>query len=685
MKRVMKGFYNRMMEDIFSSRALPRAKKDRYAAEDIEVLEGLEPVRRRPGMYIGGTDLASLHRLAHEVIDNAVDEAMTGAADTIECRLYADGRFSVQDNGRGIPFDAHPRYREKSALEVILTMLHSGGKFSGNHYAVSGGLHGVGLSVVNALAVELTAEVARDGQGVVMKCARGAVVEGIRKTKLDFRRGTRIIFYPDPEIFNTLRFDAARLFRLVESKAYLNKGVRMRWFYEEGQSSEGAAKGAERAVPSAKECFYPKGLKDFLEKKIQGYDVVQKDFFSGTAIEDTKQGKVEWAIAWVPPGHGVHFCHSWCNSVRTPQGGSHELGLRTALARSLRHYGEMAGHKKASQITPEDIMAGACILLSVFIKEPQFQGQTKEKLLSPDALRIVDNTLRDHLDHWLASDKGRAQALLALFMEQAEERQRRRAARDLARKTPATRIHLPGKLADCRNRKEAELFLVEGDSAGGSAKQARDRNIQAVLPLRGKILNVTNASAEKLAGNQEIKDLCVVLGCGTKEEYDEEKLRYDKVIIMTDADVDGAHIASLLMTFFFTQIPRLIEQGHLYLACPPLYRLTQGAKMLYAQDDHDKDHLLEKEFRQGSKVSISRFKGLGEMPATQLKATTMARDKRTLIQVHLPDAEKGFTEKYQRLETEKLVDSLMGRDAEKRYHYILKHAGFAENLDVLDI
>jgi len=661
------------MNDLFSSAAKKSAD---YSAKDIEVLEGLEPVRRRPGMYIGGTDERAMHHLVAEVLDNSMDEAVAGHASRIEVELEADGFVTVTDNGRGIPIDPHPKFKDKSALEVILTTLHSGGKFSGKVYQTSGGLHGVGLSVVNALADKLEIEVARDKQLFLQTYARGKPASKLKRGGNVNRRGTKIRFHADPEIFGKeAHFQPARLYRMARSKAYLYRGVEIRWRCDPALIGKGDETPAEAVL------HFPGGLGDFLAASLEGRQTVTSTPFAGEAKLPDDQGRLEWAIAW--PADGEGFLNSYCNTVPTPEGGTHEAGLRSGLTRSLKAYGELTGNRKAAQITPEDVCGGAAMMLSLFIREPQFQGQTKEKLASVEAARLVEATIKDHFDHWLPADTARANDLVDRVVELVEERLRRRQDRETERKTATRKLRLPGKLADCtRNSAEGtELFLVEGDSAGGSAKQARERETQAVLPLRGKILNVASASTEKLAQNQELIDLIQALGSGTRDKFDEKKLRYERIIIMTDADVDGAHIASLLMTFFYREMPGLIEKGHLFLAQPPLYRLSQGGTVTYARDDRHKDELMKTAFNGKGKVEISRFKGLGEMPASQLKETTMDRNKRILLRVVVPDR-YADADRAEHRETSKLVESLMGRKPELRFAFIQEHAKLAQNLDV---
>ena len=650
-------------------KAAPSAEAG-YTAADIEVLEGLEPVRRRPGMYIGGTDEKALHHLFAEVIDNAMDEAVAGHATWIDVHYEADGYLSVTDNGRGIPVDPHPKFKKKSALEVILTTLHAGGKFESKVYNTSGGLNGVGVSVVNALSERLEVEVARGKKLYRQTFARGVPDGSLEKLgPVMNRRGTTVRFKPDPEIFKSSAvFKPGRLFRMARSKAYLFGGVEIRW------KCAPELIGPKDDTPENATFHFPGGLKDFLTGTIEGKTRVVDDLFSGRIEKKGGHGSVEWTLGWIADADG--FLSSYCNTVPTPDGGTHEAGLRAALNKGLKAYAELVGNKKGNQITADDVLVSAGAMLSVFIREPEFQGQTKDKLATQEAARIVEAAVRDAFDHWLSANPQVASKLLDWVIERSEERLKRRRDKEVSRQSATRRLRLPGKLADCtaRGADGTEIFIVEGDSAGGSAKQARNRKTQAVLPLRGKILNVANASSAKLSQNQLLSDLIQALGVGTGARYRDGDLRYERVVIMTDADVDGAHIASLLITFFYREMPSLIENGHLYLAVPPLYKLTQGAKSAYARDDAHKDALMESEFSGRGKVEISRFKGLGEMMASQLKETTMDPEKRTLLQVAIDEDEKAATTR--------VVADLMGSKPEARFKFIQERAAFVSDLDI---
>ena len=648
------------MSDLFgfSAEEKTNVKENSYTADDIQVLEGLEPVRMRPGMYIGGTDENALHHLISEVLDNSMDEAVAGYASQIHIEMLADGSVSIADNGRGIPVDNHPKFPDKSALEVILTTLHSGGKFSNKAYQTSGGLHGVGISVVNALAENLTVEVFRDGVAYTQKYSRGLPLTTLEQSPtLKKLKGTKITFAADPEIFGVnLKFKPKRIYDLAKSKAYLYKGVRIHWSCAPELITAGEV--LENDV-----IHFPGGLKDYLDSHLDKDGIIGGEIFAGNVEIKIANIKVEWAIAW---HDAKEFVKSYCNTIPTPMGGTHEQGTRAALSRGIKIYGEMTGNKKVSQIMPDDILESACIMLSVFIKDPVFQGQTKDKLVSNGIAKHIENVIKDHFDHWLIDNKKSSELLVQHFIDNAEHRLSRKNERNVSRKTAVQKLRLPGKLADCSKTtaEGTELFLVEGDSAGGSAKQARDRHTQAILPLRGKILNVANATSQKISDNQEIQDLETALNCGSLSQYNEENLRYEKVIIMTDADVDGAHIASLLMTFFYLRMPKLIKNGHLYLAKPPLYRLVQGVDSYYANSDEHKEELMKKLSKNKKNIEVGRFKGLGEMTPAQLKETTMNPKTRSLYKINVDDFEN----------IDRIVDDLMGKKPEKRFQFIQENS-----------
>ncbi|WP_340242835.1 DNA topoisomerase IV subunit B [Roseobacter sp. HKCCA2468] len=653
-----------MADDLLGQAASEQA----YDASSIEVLEGLEPVRKRPGMYIGGTDERALHHLVAEILDNSMDEAVAGHANRIEIELAADYTVTIRDNGRGMPIDPHPKFPDKSALEVILCTLHAGGKFSGKAYQTSGGLHGVGASVVNALSDHLRVEVARNRTLYAQEFSRGLPQGGLQNLgAAPNRRGTQVSFHADEQLFGSHRFKPARLFKMVRSKAYLFSGVEIRW--------KSAIDDGE--TPQEATFHFPGGLADYLGEVLGNAATYAQAPFAGKVEFQERfgaAGSVEWAINWTPARDG--FIQSYCNTVPTPEGGTHEAGFWAAILKGIRAYGELAGNRKAANITREDLTAGGCALVSCFIAEPEFVGQTKDRLATTEAARMVEGAVRDRFDNWLAADTKSAGAILDFLILRAEERLRRRQEKETQRKSATKRLRLPGKLVDCSatNREGTELFIVEGDSAGGSAKMARDRKTQALLPLRGKILNVLGAASSKMGQNQEINDLCQALGVSMGTKFNVEDLRYDKIIIMTDADVDGAHIASLLMTFFFTQMRPMIDQGHLYLACPPLFRLTQGAHRVYALDEAEKESWMARGLGGRGKIDVSRFKGLGEMDAKDLKETTMDPASRKLIRVTVDEDTPG--------ETGDLVERLMGKKPELRFQYIQDNARFVEELDV---
>lgn len=652
------------MKNIFD----PSSKKPNasYTAEHIEVLEGLEPVRKRPGMYIGGTDEKALHHLVAEIFDNSMDEAVSGFATKIAIHV-SSLKITISDNGRGIPVDPHPKFPGKSALEVILTTLHSGGKFKDDVYQTAGGLHGVGLSVVNALSKNLDIEVRRQG-----KLWHQSYSKGVPQTKLEekefspsfFSQGTTIAFEADAEIFGeNIQFKPKTIYGFVKAKAFLFKGIEILWSCDEKTED----------VPKKETIKFPNGLNDFLSKELENQETLLEKPFEGNAHFSDNQGRLEWIINWIESDNG--FYQTYCNTIPTILGGTHETGFRSGILKAVKAFGDRVGNKRIAQLTSEDLFTRSCFLLSVFIKQPQFQGQTKEKLVSADAARLVEGVIKDQFEHWLIRHKDESAHIIEYWFANMEERLRKRQDKEMQRATPTKRLRLPGKLADCASDKSqnTEIFLVEGDSAGGSAKQARDRKNQAILPLRGKILNVVSATIEKLQGNQELSDLTLALGCGSGRAFDIQKLRYERVIIMTDADVDGAHIASLLITFFYKEMPDLIRQGHVYLAQPPLYRLSQGQKSMYAKDDEHKELLLKTQFKQNSHVDISRFKGLGEMPPAQLKETTMSPKNRVLLRVMMPERE---------VEVIDLVEALMGKKPELRFNFIQENAFKAQELDI---
>ena len=647
---------------------LSELENPEYDASSIEVLEGLEPVRKRPGMYIGGTDERALHHMVSEILDNSMDEAVAGHANRIEVELKENYEISIRDNGRGVPIDPHPKYPDKSALEVIFCTLHAGGKFSGKAYQTSGGLHGVGASVVNALSSSMVVQVARNKELYEQSFSRGIALGNLEKIgNASNRRGTYVTFLPDKEIFGNHKFKPSRLFKSIRSKAYLFSGVEIRW---KSEINDGE-------TPTDATFHFPGGLSDFLNETLNGVSAYAHNPFAGSVDFNEKfqiPGKVEWAINWTPSRDG--FVKSYCNTVPTPEGGTHESGFWAAILKSIKTYGERINSRKSKDITREDLTLGSCALVSCFIQEPEFVGQTKDRLATVEAQKLVENSVRDHFDNWLASDSKSANAILDFLILRAEERLRRRQEKETARKSATKRLRLPGKLVDCSEstRVGTELFIVEGDSAGGSAKMARDRKTQALLPLRGKILNVLGAASAKLGTNQEINDLTQALGTSLGSKFNIDDLRYDKIIIMTDADVDGAHIASLLMTFFFTQMRPLIDHGHLYLACPPLFRLTQGSNRVYCKDQIERDKWISEGLGGKGKIEVSRFKGLGEMDAKDLKQTTMDPTSRKLIRVSIDEDHRG--------ETDDLVDRLMGKKPELRYQYIQSNARFVNELDV---
>ena len=653
---------------------------NKYDASDIEVLEGLEPVRLRPGMYIGGTDEKAWHHLPVEIMDNSIDEAVAGFAKKIVVNLIDSKTIEITDDGRGIPVDEHPKYPGKSALEVILTTLHSGGKFNNNVYKTSGGLHGVGSAVVNALSSEMIVTVSRDGFEWTQTFSRGKTTSPITKGTPTKAHGTRVRFTIDDKIFGeNAVFKPVKIYRMARAKSFLSRGVKIEWHCNPALITE------DMNIESDKVFYYPNGVADFVAEKTDSKPRILPKIFSGSIDFPDDAGRVEWALTVLTDENGAAsddgFFASYCNTIATIDGGTHESGFKSAITKGLKAYGEKINNKAAASIISEDVFDSVAAIVSVFYKTPQFLGQTKEKLSNPEIARYTENALRDPWEMFLASDPKTANNLLDFVVNLANARIKTKQVKDVARKTPTKRIRMPSKLADCSKHgvDGTELFIVEGESAGGTAKQARDRATQAIMPLRGKVLNVLSNSDERFSANKELNDLIDIIGAGTMKDWDDSKLRYEKIIVMTDADVDGSHIASLLMAFFYQYMPQLIYGGHLYLSCPPLYKLTCGTESIYVDTDEELEDLKNNKYK-NKRVEISRFKGLGEMMPNQLKETTMSPKTRRLVRVDLPPkTEEGLedTEK-----TKTLVYDLMGKKPEFRFKFITEHAQFVKDLFV---
>jgi topoisomerase-4 subunit B len=647
------------------------SKKNNYSAKDIEVLEGLAPVRKRPGMYIGGTDETAYHHLANEIIDNCMDEVVAGEASEITVILNKNGSLTIMDNGRGIPIDKHPK-KNKTALEVVMTTLHSGGKFKEDGvYTASAGLHGVGLSVVNALSSKMKVEVFKKKKIYFQDYSRGKPLNKLtQKGSSSITNGTRVTFLPDDEIFGKdLKFIPSRIYETCRNKAFLFKGVKINWECDKSLLNR------KDSIPNKDTLFYPEGLEQYLRSELENAKTIHDKPSSLKGEFEEKKGKVEFVIQW--HDNKNNFTRSFANTVPTVNGGTHESGFRAGIAKAIRKNAKLKNNKTVIKASQDDIFNNASYIVSVFIGNPEFEGQTKNKLSSAFVLKYCDQTASTLFEDWLNRNAKAAKSIITFIEEKIRERNLYELNDNVERQTSFRKIRLPGKLADCASDKTegTELFIVEGDSAGGSAKQARDRYTQAILPLRGKILNVKNSNTAKILANTEISNLLQALGCQRGKNYNRKDLRYEKVIIMTDADVDGDHISTLLLTFFFVEMPELIKDGRLYMAVPPLYKITTGSQSYYVKDDKEKDKLI-KNLKKNAKVEISRFKGLGEMMPAQLKETTMNKESRNLIKVSVP------TNKAKYKVTSKLVNDLMGKDADLRLKFISENAGKSLNLDI---